>query len=406
VQLTLPVKMNRRGNIWAFLTIAILALIFILVLTRHEQLTIPKEADTETKVETITITNLMRALRQGIQEFSKGGLSLQSNLWVCNVFMPPLANEIDSNGSFLLKSDLNACFKTLAEELGYEYSEDFNVSLDIATEPDIDSQIRKMFELPEERVDINVTFIVVGTKSKHEERRLRNAYSLSFPYRIWHAYKKYFEWAQNYLQIMGEDTCEELKKTGPCLFIAYGDPSYHILIPEEYIRSKINLDVIDIDRVIEKQLDYLNQLMNTIDFNCRYIKTSEYKDLAIARDQNCLARACSGLIINDYDVPGLCGAHFARQGMACPNREPIGPWVAPPVGAVERNNTVSCPAGTCKQEIASANPYVTYSFDFVCEDNLRSISMEPNVEPSAVRIGVLVNIVRVCSPLEIPLKYR
>ena len=158
--------------------------------------------------------------------------------------------------------------------------------------------------------------------------------------------------------------------------------------------------------MIEKQLDYLNQLMNTIDFNCRNIKTSEYKGLVIARDQNCLAKACSGLTISDYDVPGLCGAYHGEQGMSCPNRKPIGPWVAPPVGAVERNNTVSCPAGTCKREVVAANPYVSYSFDFVCEDNLRSISMEPDVEPSTVKISVLVNIIRVCSPLEIPLKHR
>ena len=243
-------RMNQHGNIWAFLTIAVLALIFVLLLTRHQPIFVPQDLNTESRMNTLTMVNMMRALRQGIQAFSSRGFSTQSNLWVCNVFMPPLANEIDSNGSFFLKGRLNACFKTLTKAVGYSYDQTFNVSLNIATKPDMHSQIQKMFSLPDGRVDVNVSFVVVGASGKYEKRKLRNSYALSFPYRIWQAYKKYFEWGQNYLQIMGRDTCNALKKTGPCLFIAKGDPTYQIMITDKYIKSRVKLNSINLNKII------------------------------------------------------------------------------------------------------------------------------------------------------------
>jgi len=395
---------NQKGNVWAFITIALIALLFILVLTRHEPLKIPKDANTETKVETITMENAVRSIRQSVQNFSKQGFSLQSSLWACNIFAPPLANEIDSNGSFLIRTELEGCFKRINEELGYEYNSDFNVSLGIYGGNTLSEQFKKMMELPNDRVDINVSFVVVGTKSEKEERKLSNSYAFAYPYRIWHAYKKYIEWGQNYLQIFGADVCEELRKAkGPCLFIGRADPSYHIVIPDSDIRSKVDLTDVNIDKALQKQLDYLNQIMNPIGFECEYAKVFEKKDLAIARDQNCIIPACSGISVSEYNVLGLCGTQEERHGTACPNREPIGPWIAPPMGNVERNNTVSCKAGTCKIEVVGANPYVAITFDFICKDTQRSIAMEPNVEPSTVRISVFANIVRVCTPTEIPL---
>ncbi|MCX8190060.1 MAG: hypothetical protein N3F05_02410 [Candidatus Diapherotrites archaeon] len=398
-------KIGQKGNILAFIVIAILSLVFILVLTRHEPLRIPKDINTETKVETITMENIVRSVRQSIQNFSKEGLSTQSSLWVCNIFMPPVANEIDTNGSFFISKELGGCLRRITEDLGYGYNTDFNVSLGLYDGNSMQEQLDKMMSLPNDRVDVNVSFVVAGAKIESGERRFSNNYALSYPYRTWHAYKKYLEWGQNYLSILGLDICEELRKAkGPCLFVGKADPTYHILTTDDYVRSKIDLNDVNIDNALNKQLDYLNQIMNPISFECEYEKISEKKDLAISRDQNCVTPRCSGIQIIEYDVPGACGTQEERHGTACPPREALGPWVAPPMGTVERNYTKSCTAGQCKIEIVGANPYVAFSVKFRCKDTTRSISMEQGVEPYTLQIGVYANIVRVCPPVSIPLE--
>ncbi|MEM4662908.1 MAG: hypothetical protein QXM75_02720 [Candidatus Diapherotrites archaeon] len=396
--------LNQKGNILAFLMIAIISLIFILVLTRHEPLSIPKDINSETKVDTITMENTMRSVRQSIQNFSKEGLSVSSNLWVCNIFMPPLANEIDTNGAYFIKRELQGCYRRLEEELGYNYNMNFNVSLGLYGGDSVKEQLDKMMSLPNDRVDINVSFVVVETEIESGKRKLSNSYVLSYPYRIWHAYKKYLEWGQNYLSILGTDVCEELKKAkGPCLFKGVADPTYHIVITDGYVRSQIDLNDVNIDNALNKQLEYLNQVMNPIGFECEYEKIMEKKDLAISRDQNCVKPACSGIQITSYNIEGICGTQEEKQGTACPVRPALGPWVAPPMGIVEHNYTKSCTFGECKIEIVGANPYVAFTVNFICKDTTTSVSMSPNVEPSMLKIGVYANIVRVCPPTAIPL---
>ncbi|MEM4598072.1 MAG: hypothetical protein QW400_00055 [Candidatus Diapherotrites archaeon] len=398
-------KIGQKGNILAFIVIAIISLVFILILTRHEPISIPKDINTETKVETITMENAVRSVRQSIQNFSKEGLSVQSNLWVCNIFMPPVANEIDTNGVFLISKELGGCFRRINEEVGYEYNSDFNVTLGLYDGNTFQEQLDRMMSLPNDRFDVNISYVVAGAKIESGERKFSNSYALSYPYRTWHAYKKYLEWGQNYLSILGADVCEELRKAkGPCLFVSKADPTYHIVVTDDYVRSKIDLNDVNIDTALDKQLDYLNQIMNPIGFECEYEKIAEKKDLAISRDQNCVTPGCLGLQIQEYNVEGACGTQDERHGTACPPREALGPWVAPPVGTVEHNYTKSCTAGECKIEIVGANPYVAFTVKFKCRDTTRSIAMEHRVEPYMLNIGVYANIVRVCPPTEIPLE--
>ena len=389
--------MNQRGNVVAFIAIAIIVLVFVLMLSRHEPVQIRKDINTESKVETITSENIRRATRLGLQKFAKSGYSGESGSWVCNIFMPPLADEVDINFGNMLYKDLNGhYFRKIREELGYDYEEEFSASLGLLTGGDIYEQKAKMLSLPNGLVDVNVNFVLVETGGEDENRKLDNSMVESYPYRKWHLYKKYLEWGENYLPILGEDICNELTKAHPCLFSACGPPSSGIMIPDDAVKKFVNLNKIQIDWALDKQLNYLNSLMNPFDFECEMVKTSESKELFIARRQRCDHCIYPCGIVSNMKA---CGSWGGPSGIGCPNRDPLGPWIYPPGAPPLGSQTTNCPADLNKHEAVTANSFVKFSFDFICEDNTRSISGEPDVQKSTATIGVVAGISRTCPPI-------
>ena len=390
------IKPNQRGNVMVFLVIAIILLIFIILMTGHRPVEIAKDINTESKVKTITTEAVTRALRQGLQRFTKGGYSLDSGDWVCNQLMPPLANEIDSNFAELMRRDLNGIyFKTIKEELGYKYGEGFKISLGLKTTPGAQNEKQRMLSLPNNRVDINANFILVETEAKNEKERVENSLFVSLPYRKWLIYKKLIEWGENYLPILGEDVCTELTKAHPCLLSACGPPNAGVLISDKKAKSFVDLSKINIDWAIAKQLNYLNSVMKPFNIECEYIKKSETRGLIIARRQICDRCNYPCFLVSNLRT---CGSWEGKAGLGCPAREPLGPWVLPPGAPPEGSNTVSCPLDLNKHEAVALNSHVFFSFDFICKDNTKSISMGPKLEKSTAIIGVVVGITRTCPP--------
>jgi hypothetical protein len=389
--------LGERGNVVAFIVIAIIALVFILLLSRHEPVQISKDVNTESKVETITTENIRRASRQALQKFAKGGYSEESSVWVCNSFMPPLSNEVDSNFESLLSKDLNDIyFTTIKKELGYKYDENLGVSLGLKTEGGAMTEKAKMLSLPEDRVDVNVSFVLVSTEGKNEERALENPMFESYSYRKWHLYKDYTEWAETYLPLLGQGVCTILTAAHPCLFSACSGPGSGILIPDNVVKGYVDLSKISAVQPVQTQLQYLNSIMNSDDFDCELENYTESTGLVIARMQRCdHCRQGCFIVANAM----ACGSWQGKSGFSCPAyREILGPDVYPPGAPPEFNNLVSCPADLNKQEAVAANSHIFFSFNFSCTDRTKSISWEPAVEKSTAKIGVVIGMTRTCYP--------
>lgn len=385
-------RMGEKGNVFAFIIIAIIVLAFILMLSRHQPQVIPKDINTESKVESITRTNIIRSLRQGIQNFAMHGYSTLSPAWVCNSFQPPLANEVDTNFESYLFEDLNkVAFEVLKQELGYEFNDNFEVKLELQTSGGIKAQLNKMLSLDNGKVDIWTNFVTVKTESREEERKLSKSYALSFEYRQWLMYKKYVEWGTQHLPALGEDICNILTKSHPCQINACGDGSQGILIK----KTEFDIDSLNLDPAIDKQLLYLNSIMNPEGIVCEVQKGPVSKEFVVARKQKCDECTAPQLI---YRNRKACAAYEPLGGLACRVREPIGPIVLPLGGPPKFEKLVNCPSDMNKQEAVSSNSWVEFNFQFICYDKKKSLPGPTKIEDSASRIEIILSIARTCSP--------
>ncbi|MCX6801691.1 MAG: hypothetical protein NT067_01115 [Candidatus Diapherotrites archaeon] len=395
---------GQKGNVFAFLAMAIILLAFMLLLARHEPLQMPKDSNTESKVETAVQENITRTVRQTTQNFATSGYSKQSSAWVCNAFQPPVANEVDSNFRWMLYNDINnILFPVMQKELGYEFSPDFDVKLGISQEGDIQAQLNKVLSLDGTKVDMNVSFITVKTAGKNEERKLSNSYFISFPYRKWLMYKKYVEWGQAHLDELGPQVCNELTNAHQCVFNACGDHDKEILITDDYINGQIDLSKLDIEKYVQKQLDYLNSITKPENIECEIpivtkpdgttkLDISMATEIVIARMQKC--STCDKPKFASTNMPG-CAA-MEPSDLGCDVRDKLGPWLLEPGYPPTVKETVQCNDDMNKQEAVAANSNLAFSFQFICKDKTRSIPFDAGVEESTSKISVVARITRTC----------
>lgn len=400
---------NVKGNVVAVTLLSILVVVAVAAFVVSEVQTIPPTAGLA-KIKAETSASLGRVIDFALNEHSKGGFSIDSDVWYCKQPRPPRVDEMKLSLEDKLLTRSNTVLEELAAQRAYNYTGEisFDYGLDgIDTEEDL---IPENIDFNGVQVKVDGFTFGVDNEEISAEQAFQSQYA--YPYKMWLMYKTFYQWMENDL---GDGVSDETRFSRLVELLFEGKPCQKRLCschPPRNLLSESELlgsllTKAQVEATVDQSVQHLNALFEGTDINCT-VSLSE--DFLVENMQQMMYKAGSECYYGcDLDVlpsVGIWNDAPVGQSPACNVREAFDGFE--PIGGAWLNGVDSSiiDAGGSGERYTILVGLEQRFAGFVnieCKDSTVFVEGETGIAPYTAKIKLSVAALKNCNiPNECP----
>ena len=379
--------MNKKGNVVAIVILAIIILVTVIVLM-GDYFKAPVQPIVETKkMKEETDSAVQRAILLSISDLGKQGYSSSSNIWFCNIPVPPSLGEAQTAFKKLIDNNLKETLAALKENRKYEFKGPSSINFTLSS--NLESA---------KSVDVSLNQLNVSLKEGETMKEVELSNDYQFKVRAWLMYKKLYDWASNDAGGLISNGCNLFAK--PCQARQCSCENDMNLLDANVVDS-LRIGEKEVIETVENSIAALNKSFSGTGINCNYSITGKKVENILHRNyfasSGCsCSEAETGWYSTQDENAAICTAWNESPLQKCPIIEVNENPLTMELPLFEPSEGIDDSHVDGFHELVGVERNIAVDFTVKCIDPQSRIAAESGIEPFAAELAISMAINNPC----------